>query len=265
MRKAFALGVSFIAVSGVAGAQGRPFSFTVPFPDAARFVARYDAGYGYGTFEPLAADRVEQTAELDAPIGSRVLILASTGLALNGPAAARGLAQVEAMVDALRFSGWHLAVSGGARRQYDGSTAILSRIGISHTASTWSMAANFMVGKTIAGGDEDDHDPADYYASLGATARVAPFMSVGVETVASDLEGLWETHEAEGGETVFAGPLVSFNLPRSIVRLTVSGGPIVRTTGNGVPSYLATAGGEPVPTSTPRLGYMLRTAISLGL
>jgi hypothetical protein len=260
------LAAAMITLSAAAHAQGRPFTFTVPFPNSgtAPFVARYDAGYGYGTFEPLAADRVEQTAELDAMIGSRVMILASTGLALNGPVAARGLAQVEAMVDALRFAGWHLAVSAGARRQYDGSTAALARLGLSHTGATWSMALNVMAGKTLAGGDEDEHDPGDYYASFGATAKIAPFMSVGVETVASDLEGLWQSHEAEGGETVFAGPLVSFNLPRSIVRLTFSGGPIVRTTGNGVPSYLANQDGVPVPTSTPRLGYMLRSAISVG-
>ncbi len=253
--------------SGIARAQGRPFTFTVAFPDAAaqRITARYDAGYGEGTFEPLAGDRVEQDLELDVPIANRVLILASTGLALNGPSATRGLGQVEAMVDALRFWGWHLAASAGARREFDGSTMALSRVSLSRSASTWSFAANAMVGKTVAGADEAKHDDADLYASLGATARVAPFLDLGVETVASDIEGFWDTHEAEGGATVFAGPLVSLRLPGGLARLTVSGGPILRTTGNGVPAYVGLSSAEGLAPTVRRTGYLLRTAVSLAL
>ena len=141
--------------------------------------------------------------------------------------------------------------------------AVGRRLGVSHATPTWSLAFNAMVGHTVAGGDDDDHDAEDYYASLGATARITSVISVGVETVASDLEGLWQTHEAEGGETVFAGPLVSIGLPGHVVRLTLSGGPVVRTTGNGIPAYGAAPG---VPgTPVPRMGYMLRSALSLGL
>jgi hypothetical protein len=254
--------LAIVGSSQIALAQGRPFAFTVPFSDASPLiVARYDAGYGERTFEPLSGDRVEQAAEVDLTVG-RLMVLASSGVALNGPAAVRGLGQLEAMVDAIRVAGWHIAVSGGVRRGFDGSTALLSRLGVSHTTSTWSLAFNAMVGHTVAGGD-DDHDPEDYYASLGATARLTSVISVGVETVASDLEGLWQTHEAEGGETVFAGPLVSIGLPGHVVRLTLSGGPVVRTTGNGIPAY-GVAPGVPA-TPVPRMGYMLRSALSLGL
>jgi hypothetical protein len=255
---AFVMGTSHTAL-----AQGRPFAFTVPFPDASPLiVARYDAGYGERTFEPLSGDRVEQAAEVDLTVG-RLMVLASSGVAINGPSPVRGLGQLEAMVDAIRVAGWHIAVSGGVRRGFDGSTALLSRLGVSHTTPIWSLAFNAMVGHTVASGDDDDHDSEDYYASLGATARITSVISVGVETVASDLEGLWQMHEAEGGETVFAGPLVSIGLPGHVVRLTLSGGPVVRTTGNGIPAY-GTAPGVP-GTPVPRMGYMLRSALSLGL
>jgi hypothetical protein len=254
-------------ISSSARAQGRPFAFNVPWPDevSQKFVARYDAGYGERTFEPLAADRVEQAIELDVPVGGRVLILGSTGVALNGPAAVRGLGQIEAMVDIFRFSGWHLGASGGVRRQFDGSTMLLSRVSISRTASTWSFVAHGLVGTTVAGGDAGDHDNADLSASLGATAQVIPWLGLGVETVAADLEGLWQKDEAEGGSTIFAGPLMTFTLPKHVARITLSGGPIVRTTGNGIPAYAATPGGESMPISTHRMGYLLRTAVSVGL
>jgi len=262
MRMAFIALWALMVSSGVALGQGRAFAFTVPFPDAAPLVvARYDAGYGERTFEPLAGDRVEQTGELDVTLG-RLMILASSGVALNGPAAVRGVAQFEAMVDAIRIAGWHVAASGAVRRQFDGSTMLLSRLSVSRSTSAWSLAANAMVGTTVAGADADEHDAADYSASVGATARLASAVSIGVETVASDLEGLWQVHEAEGGATVFAGPLVSFGLPGQNVRLTLSGGPIVRTTGSGVPAYAATGAGL---ASTHRMGYLLRCAMSVGL
>jgi hypothetical protein len=139
---------------------------------------------------------------------------------------------------------------------------LLTRASVTHVASGWSLAGNLLVGSVVSGSDRDEHDGADIYASVGATANITGAIQGGVEFVASDLEGLWRS-EAEGGSTIFAGPVVSVRLPGGRgMRLLMSAGPVVRATGTGLASY-STLGG--VPQVTPRLGYLARTAVSVGL
>src|SRR5262249_47484261 len=157
---------------------------------------------------------------------------------------------------------WSVAFGGGVRRQYDGSTMLLSRASVSHVSSGWTLVGNLLVGKVVAGSDLDEHDDAGLYASIGATAPLTRAIQAGVEGVWSDLEGLWTPTEAEGGSTIFAGPVVAFHLPGTKnIRLLVSAGPVVRATGSGVATYsgLGTIG---VPQVTPRLGYLARSAVS---
>jgi hypothetical protein len=280
---------ALVLVSSVAGAQGRPFDFTVAFPDATpQAVVRYTAGYGSGTFEPLGFDHVAQTVELDIPIGNRVVLMGTYGLDIENPTSpgtSRDMTQVEAMFDALRFSGWHLAVSGGVRQQYDGSTMALARLSLGKTAKTWSFAANLYGTRAFEGADAAQIKWNQYYASLGATAKVAPGVSLGLETVASDIESLWESPKVTpsiwlfaGRATpieifgrpraispalgIFTGPLASFALPGHKARLNVSAGPIIHTTGDIIPGYTGKYG---VPLRTLNSGYMMRLALSFGI
>src|SRR5579872_2024324 len=161
--------IALVAFSGAASAQGRPFSFTVPFPDGTpQVVVRYDGGLGNGTFEPLAGDHIQQTAELDSPIGSRAMIMASGGYTFEGPTEGRAqtknrvtqrtMEQGEVLVDVLRFSGWHLAVSGGARHDFDGSVQALSRLSLSRSTGNWLFAANVYATKAISGAVQNPKD-----------------------------------------------------------------------------------------------------------
>jgi len=272
-RIVFALVVS----SGVAGAQGRPFSFTVPFPDGTpQTVARYDGGWGNGTFEPLGGDHIQQTTELDAPLGSHVLFMASGGLTFEGPT--EGLAQrqdrhtmrnmesFETLVDVLRFSGWHLAVSGGVRHDFDGSIQALSRLSLSRTTPIWTFAANLYATKAISGAVQNPRDIpwADFTASVGATAKITSGFSLGVECVMDDTESLLWARGENGDAAIFLGPLASFTLPGRRARLTVSGGPILQT-GNGYAPIYSTIGKYSMPLHSGQAGYTVRLAVSVGL
>ncbi len=263
--------IALVALSSVAGAQGRPFSFTVPFPDGpAQTVLRYDGGWSNGAFEPFSADYVQHTSEVDAPIGSRVLLMASGGLALEGPTSQRyhdatglgvvrrEMAQAEVLVDVLRFSGWHLAVSGGARHDFDGSVLALSRVSLSRSSGNWLFAANVYAAKPIAGEVQNPKDIpwADVTASVGATRRITSGVSLGVETVAGDAES--------ANKVIFLGPLASFTLPGRRARLTVSGGPIVQTSQYIAPTYTM-IGKYSMPPHNGQTGYNLRLAVSIGL
>lgn len=283
------IALAFMVLSSVAAAQGRPFDFTVPFPDGTpQAVVRYTGGYGSGTFEPLGFDHVAQSIEMDVPVGRRVVFMGTYGLDIENPTSpgtSREMAQVEAMFDVFRFAGWHLAVSGGARQQYDGSTMALGRLSISKTTRTWSLAANAYVTRAFQGADAQMVKWNQVYASLGATAKVSSGVSVGFETVASDVESRWSApmvtpstwvfnapgspvqifgrpYHANPAMGIFAGPLASFALPGHKARLNVSAGPIIHTNGDLITGYTGKYGVGLRPINS---GYMARIALSFGL
>jgi hypothetical protein len=79
---------------------------------------------------------------------------------------------------------------------------------------------------------------------------------VGVEAVGSDLEGFWDSEEAEGGATV----LVSSTLAIAVTdrwRLVVGGGPVLRAT----PDRAAAAVNASFAAPGGRTGYVLRTSV----
>ena len=259
---------ALMMISGVAGAQGAPFDFTVPFPNAdklqgsLRFSLGYADAYGAG-----------QAAEVDLPIGSRVVVMATSNIAYQRFGSLQGAGQLEAMVDAIQFAGWHLAVSGGARRHYDGSGIALGRLSLSRTTATWSVAVNADVTHAFSGPELEtvtdvlvgartehlvDRSPyvTQYFESVGATAKVVSGVSLGAETLVS-----------EGGRatTVFFGPVASFALPNSRARLDLSGGPIIQTGGNPnlLPDYTV-IGRYDMPYPAHPAGYTLRLGVSLG-
>ena len=244
---AFAL----VVVSSVAGAQGQPFNFTESFPSTTKVQAilQYSTGYG----NALGA---EQSGEVDVPIGSRVFVMATTDVAYERFGTFEGAGQLEAMVDALRFAGWHLSLSAGVRRHYDGSDMALGRVSISRTTDTWSVVANADAVQVFSGPETISPYRTQYFGTLGSTVKVAPGVSLGVETLAS--EGRTTT--------IFAGPLASFALPGGRARLDLSGGPIVCTSGNCalMPDY-SVIGKYAMPLPVHNTGYTLRLAVSVGL
>lgn len=258
---------ALMMVSGVAGAQGAPFDFTVPFPNVSKLQGSLRFNVGYAD-----ADGAGQAAEVDVPLGSRVVVIATTNLAYQRFGTLLGAGQVEAMVDAVRFAGWHLAVSGGVRRHYDGSGMALGRLSLSRTTGIWSVAANVDVARAFAGPELEtvtdvlvgsrtehlvDRSPyvTQYFESVGATAKVASGVNLGAETLVS-----------EGGRatTVFFGPLASFALPGGRARLDLSGGPIVQTGGNPflLPDYTV-IGRYDMPVPAHQAGYILRLGVTL--
>ena len=127
-----------------------------------------------------------------------------TAVRLRGRVISRYMGQAEVLVDVLRFSDWRLAVSGGARRDFDGSTQVLSRLSLSRTSLGWSFTANVYATKPVSGAVVNPKDIpwANVTTSVGATAKVASGVSLGVETVAAMPESLlWS--RGTGGAAIF--------------------------------------------------------------
>ena len=277
--------LALLVVSSVAAAQSQPFDFTVPFPDAKlQATVRYSTGEG----DALGA---QQFAGINVPIGSRVVLMATSNVAYQHfRGSLYAAAQLEAMADMVRFAGWHLAVDAGVRRHYDGSALAIGRLSLSQTTTTWSVAANVDVAQAFSGPDFEtvtdvsgeclaivqgtpdrpacpappgtilrDVSPyrTQWFGSVAAAAKVASVVSLGAESMV-----------ASGGraQTVFFGPVASFALPGGRARLDASGGPIVCFAGNCdlAPDYTI-IGRYDMPVPVRPVGYTVRLGVSVGL
>ncbi len=278
--------VGMVAVAGgaaSAGAQaaGAPFVFTVPapVPGLAGVTMQYAAGYGERTFEPLAADRVEQDLAVAATtLGGRLLLVGTTGLAVNGPVGERGArtaGQAEALLNVLPsgvsavLGGLQLAAGAGVRREYTGTTDLLSRASVGRTAAAWEAYGNVLVDRAVAGLTRRRY-AADVAMSVGWAHALAGGFEVGAEAVGQDVEGFWQSTETEGGATVYLGPALSWQPAHAgrtgtQWRFVVSGGPVLRASGNGVATGLPSSASDVLPAAARRNGFLLRTALSLGL
>lgn len=245
------IAIALVALSGVASAQGTPFSYTVPFPDITRLQAILHSSAGYGD-----ALGLNQFAELDLPIGPSFVLTATSGVAFHATGAPlQSVGQIEAMVDAVRFAGWHFAVSGGVRRDYNADDYGFGRLGLSRSTETWSVAANVDVVRSLSGGPSLPNW-SQTFASFGATKNIASFVSLGGETMLSEARSTF----------VYFGPVASFALPGGHARLDLSGGPNICTAGNcGIPQNYSLVERFGAPFPAHQSGYTLRLAVRVGL
>jgi hypothetical protein len=246
----------FMLANG-ASAQERPFLFTVTAPAApSRAVIFYDAAIGQGTFEPFGGDRVEQLVGVQAPLTSRLALLARTSVAVNGNVT-RVAQQAELLTSVLRArsNGLDLAVGGGVLHEYSGTNALLARVSAGRTFSRSQLYGNLLLEKALA----SDRDEMDVMTTLGWSHKVAPMLRAGIEAVGQDLEGFWSSTEAEGGAKLYAGPAISFAPPESRWQLTVGAGPILRAGANPRMSGAL----RDLPSSV-NSGFVLRTSLSFG-
>jgi len=227
--RAIALTAVFAACSMTAGAQERPFLYTLtPSGEAsAPVVLNYGAAYGRGTFDPLGGDRLEQTAGVQAALTRSVTVYGRFGLALDRSETStsqhvellmRLTDSADRMVD--------FSAGPGYRREYGGTDVLLARAILGRTFPKWQLYGNFLFEKPLA----SDRDKIDLFMTTGWSYSLTSSVRLGIEAVGQDLEGFWEENEAEGGAVLFVGPTLSLDIPLTPWTYTIGGGPIVRAT-----------------------------------
>ena len=226
-----------------------PFLFTTMAPAAHAPVATsVDLGYKERAFEPVAGERLEQQASVLAPITSAVAFSAELGVANTPDGSTRLAEQGELLVTPLRRGA--LSVSGGvgARHEYGGTMVATARFAGAHTTGRSALAAGVLLEHPYAAA----RDELDLITSVGFSHAVTSSLWLGAEAVGRDLEGLWDSREAEGGSTVLVGPTLAFAPSAgSSWSLVVGGGPVLRTTSSTAVR----------PRNT---GYVIRTSVRVG-
>jgi hypothetical protein len=244
-------------VSGPASAGAQTAAVPSPFLFASlapapggRMVTSLDAGYNERAFEPVAGERFEPRFGVVAPLSRLVAISAHLGFASAANGWGRAAEQGELWVTPVRHGGLSLTGGVGMRHEYSGTNVGLIRIGGARATERSTMAADLLLERPHATG----RDALDVITTVGFAHAVGPRVWFGVEAVGSDLEGLWENDESEGGATVLLGPTLAV-APSARLRLVVGGGPVVRASRS---TALTGAADRDAGRAS---GYVLRTSI----
>jgi hypothetical protein len=185
-----------VAAVTPAAAQERPFLFSVTTAPAGNPAVRldYDVGVGERAFQSDTANRPEQRVGVQATY-RRLTLLARVGIAEVGSAyqSSQSGEVFYSMLGPKR--GVTLAAGGGVLHEAGGVDVLLARVVAGRNAESWQLHGNVLFQKPMS----SDRDAVDLITSVGWSRRLSHCVSLGVEAIGEDLEGFWESEEAEGG------------------------------------------------------------------
>jgi hypothetical protein len=232
----------------VSGAQTSPFLFgaTPRFPNSQSVIA-LDAGYNERAFEPVAGERWEPRASAFVTLTPWLAAHGQIGAANTLDQRTRVSEQMELMATPWQSGSMSLGTNIGMRHEYSGANVALARVVGARVTQRAAVAADVLFEHPFV----SRRDAVDVVTTVGAMRALTSRVWLGVEAVGSDLEGFFDTEEAEGGATLLVGPTVAVAVSDKW-RLVVGGGPVIRAT---------TSATRP---DQPSSGYVVRTSLRLG-
>jgi hypothetical protein len=249
-----------IFISSYTHAQDRPFLFTFTnenYQGRSTFL-RYETAYGQNTFEPVGVDALEQNVGFQSNIGKYFTILDHSGLAFkNGPV--MFVQRTELMANILNTNDSRildLSAGMGYLHEYSGTGVLISRLMVGRQFTSWQVYSNLVFEHAFS----VDRDPIDLTSTIGFSYDLFDSVRLGIEAVGQDIEGFWETDEAEGGATLYFGPSLNFTIPGTTLNITTGGGEIIRATH----SIRNSEALRELPAGKGN-GFILRNIISIGL
>ncbi len=212
-------------------AQPQPFLFTINTlnPAARGWSLNYNGGYGERTVTPLGYDGLDQNFGIKGYLGAKFNLLASMGIGFGNNGDIKSLQQAEVMRDFIGGNvpmGFRIGASLGFRREFNNDKIALSRIMAVYENPTWRFGANVRFEKAF----DKNRDALDVISTLGIHRQISGQLFGGIEAVGQDLEGFWETDEAEGGARLLVGPSLNYAPIASRFSFTLCGGPIIYAT-----------------------------------
>jgi hypothetical protein len=120
-----------------------------------------------------------------------------------------------------------VAGGGGFRQEWDGSRVLIGRVLAGSDVGPGRLQGSLVLERFVS--STQRHDAADVITSLGWSRAIGSHVSVGVEGIGQDLEGLWDPAEAEGGAKLLLGPSLHAHSPSGNWAASVTAGPVVQT------------------------------------
>jgi hypothetical protein len=209
----------------------QPFLFTTNTlnPDTRGWSLNYGGGYGERTVTPLGYDGIDQNIGVKGYLGAKFTFLASMGIGFGNNGDIKSVQQIEALRDFIGgnlLSGFRFGAGLGFRREFNNDKVALSRVTAAYETINWRLGANVRFEKAF----DKDRDGLDIISSIGIHRQINGSLFGGVEAIGQDIEGLWQTDEAEGGARLLIGPSLNFAPATSRFSFTLCGGPIIYAT-----------------------------------
>jgi hypothetical protein len=247
-----------LVVVAPAAAQERPFIFSLTTAEDARPAVRvdYDLGVGERAFQSGIENQPEQRVGIQASLG-RFTFLGRVGIAEVGSSyqsSQSGEALYSILPPESRVA---LAAGGGVLHEADGVNVLLARVTAGRIDENWRLHGNLLFQKPMS----SERDAVDLITSVGWARRLSRGVSLGVEAIGEDLEGFWETEEAEGGARLLAGPSLHIAPSGHRWQLTATGGPMFHPSDTGRVSTAL----RDLPPDNHRVSYALKASFSIGL
>jgi hypothetical protein len=133
-----------------------------------------------------------------------------------------------------------VAGGGGIREEWDGTRVLVGRVlagaDVGHGRLQGSLVMERAVSSPVR------HDAADVVTSLGWSRRIGDRISLGVEGIGQDLEGLWNPAELDGGAKLLVGPSLHVQSRRGDWAASLTGGPVVHAPSVASPPDVPAAG-----------------------
>jgi hypothetical protein len=257
MRLAFVCSV-LILTTVPAFAQDRPFLFLTTTAEETKPAARFDyeVGVGERTFQSDTSNQPEQRFGVQATLG-RVTFLGRFGISDVGSSyqsSQSGEALYSLIEPGRRIA---LAAGGGMLHEAEGVNVLLARVIAGRNTDVSRLYGNLLFQKPMAA----DRDTVDLITSVGWARKLVHGVSLGVEAVGDDLEGFWDSQEAEGGARLLAGPSLHISPAKARWQLTATGGPVFHPSDTG----RASSALRDLPPDTKNTSYAFRVSLSIGL
>jgi hypothetical protein len=247
-----------IAMATPSAAQERPFLFSITTASDARPAMRfdYDVGVGERAFQSDLTNQPEQRIGVQASRG-RVTFLARVGITEAG-SSYQSSQSGEALYSILRPANRiALAAGGGVLHEPGGVNVLLARVVAGRTTDDWRLHGNLQFQKPMS----SERDALDLITSAGWAWKFSHGVAFGVEAIGEDLEGFWESEEAEGGARLLAGPSLHISPGSQRWQLTATGGPMFHPTD----TRRASGAFRDLPPESGRVSYAFKASLSIAL
>lgn len=135
--------------------------------------------------------------------------------------------QVEVVRPMLAIGSLSLAGGGGMRQEWDGSRVLIGRVLAGTDVARGRLQGSLVLEHVVSSPLE--HDAADVVTSLGWSRRVGRRLSIGLEGIGQDLEGLWDPTEDDGGAKLLVGPSLRARSMSGKWSASLTAGPVLQT------------------------------------
>jgi len=247
-----------ILLAAPAAAQDRPFLFLTTTAEKTRPAARFDyeVGLGEGAFHSDGSNQPEQRIGVQATFG-RMTFLGRFGISDVGSSyqSSQSGEALYSLIEPGRRTA--LAAGAGVLHEAEGVNVLLARVIAGRNTDASRLYGNLVFQKPMS----TERDAVDLITSVGWARKLSHGVSLGVEAVGEDLEGFWDTQEAEGGARLLAGPSLHISPAKARWQLTATGGPVFHPSDTG----RASSALRDLPPDARSTSYAFRVSLSIGL